>query len=285
MGYGDVELMIKESENVIKNESSSSEETSDDESSDTEQEEVRHKPVFVRKRDRLTTQEREKEERKQWMVLEEEKRRSEMRRRESLRIVETCVKEIIEDEKQTKMDPLILQMQEVCTDDDNEEDEYDGWKLRELKRMKIDREERELARKEVADIQRRRNMTDDELRWDLRTTPRVITNKSMKGRYKFMQKYYHKGSFYMEKDEPIYARDFSSATLEDQFDKSVLPKVMQVKNFGRSGRTKYTHLLHEDTTEFESPWSMDTPQNLKFQLHHAAAMKSSFERPSSRRHQ
>merc|ERR1712062_510962 len=172
-----------------------------------------------------------------------------MRRRESLRIVETCVKEIIEDEKQTKMDPLILQMQEVCTDDDNEEDEYDGWKLRELKRMKKDREEMELARKEAADVQRRRNMTDEELRWDLRTTPRVITNKSMKGRYKFMQKYYHKGSFYMEKDEQIYSRDFSSATLEDQF---------------------------------ESPWVMDTPQNLKFQLHHAAAMKSSFERPSSR---
>ena len=102
MGYGDVELMVKESENMIKNESSSSEETSDDESSGTEQEEVRHKPVFVRKRDRLTTQEREKEERKQWMVLEEEKRRSEMRRRESLRIVETCVKEIIEDEKSGK---------------------------------------------------------------------------------------------------------------------------------------------------------------------------------------
>merc|ERR1719145_542958 len=189
------------------------------------------------------------------MVLEEEKRRSEMRRRESLRIVETCVKEIIEDEKQTKVDPLILQMQEVCTDDDNEEDEYDGWKLRELKRMKQDREEKELARKDAADIQRRRNMTDEELRWDLRTTPRVITNKSMKGRYKFMQKYYHKGSFYMEKDEEIYTRDFSSATLEDQFDKSVLPKVMQVKNFGRSGRTKYTHLVDQDTTEFDAAWA------------------------------
>ena len=278
VGFGDEELMPKENELAVKIEESSTEESSEV-SSDSE-EEARHKPVFVRKRDRLTTQERDREERRQRKLEEEAIMKAKMRRKESLRVVECCVKEMIQEESENQKYPHSLC--EVNTDEDNEEDGYDAWKLRELKRMKRDREERDSARKEHVETERRRNMTDDERRRELRNASRIVTNKSTKGKFKFMQKYYHKGSFFMEKEEKIYKRDFSSATLEDHFDKTVLPKVMQVKHFGRSGRTKYTHLMDQDTTEFDSPWSLDTAQNLKFQLNHAAAMKSKdFDKPSA----
>ena len=76
-----------------------------------------------------------------------------------------------------------------------------------------------------------------------------------------MQRYYHKGAFFQDKADDaaqtvgsydIYLRDFSAATGEDKMDKSILPKVMQVRNFGRSGRVKWTGLVNEDTTNWNS---------------------------------
>ena len=67
-----------------------------------------------------------------------------------------------------------------------------------------------------------------------------------KTKQKFLQKYWPKGAFHQ--DEDILKRhDFTEAT-ESTVDVSLLPKVMQVKNFGKRGRTKYTHLLDQDTT-------------------------------------
>lgn len=132
------------------------------------------------------------------------------------------------------------------------------------------------------EIERLRNMTEEERRQEARMNPKTITNKAAKGKYKFLQKYYHRGAFYLDKDDHIYKRDFSGATLEDHFDKTILPKVMQVKNFGRSGRTKYTHLVDQDTTQFDSPWISDTAQNLKYN-NQAAGVKQVFDRPSLRK--
>merc|ERR1712088_320349 len=118
----------------------------------------------------------------------------------------------------------------------------------------------------MGELERFRHLTEDEKRAEMKANPKEVTNKASKGKYKFMQKYYHRGAFY----------------LDDKFDKTVLPKVMQVKNFGRSGRTKYTHLVDQDSTQFDAAWSQDTAQSIKFQMNHAAGMKSGFERPSAK---
>lgn len=64
----------------------------------------------------------------------------------------------------------------------------------------------------------------------------------------FMQKYYHKGAFYMDDESirdknDVRLKDYNEPTLEDHFDKKALPKIMQVKNFGKIGRTKCVFIL------------------------------------------
>ena len=86
--------------------------------------------------------------------------------------------------------------------------------------------------------------------------------KGAKPKLGFMQKYHHRGAFFQDNaDAPalpgggdygvaaaVAARDAAAATGDDAWiDKAALPKVMQVKNFGRRGGSKYTHLADQDT--------------------------------------
>ncbi|KAL7038944.1 hypothetical protein ACKWTF_009752 [Chironomus riparius] len=272
------EVLTKEAEQ--KSESSSSETSEYEEGSESEAEnEPRIKPQFVRKTDRTTIIEKEKDLIKQKQMEQEAKRQAKERRRYTLKMVEESIKNDLESQKAEK-DPHI---NDVKTDDENDELEYEAWKLRELKRIKRERDEREQTEKEREEIDRLRNMTEEERRKELQVNPKEVTNKTSKGKYKFLQKYYHRGAFYLDREENVLTQDFSSPTLEDHFDKTLLPKVMQVKNFGRCGRTKYTHLVDQDTTKFDSPWMAETSNNINFIQSKAAGMKQTFDRPTYKR--
>lgn len=272
----------KEEEDVLDLEEEKSGEESEEESSEYEEysdseEETgpRLKPVFVRKKDRITIQEKEKNESKLKDLEVEAKKLVEERRKHTLRMVEEERRREIESEKG---------MMDACdaldSNDENDEEAYESWKVRELRRLKRDREEREAIEKEKQEIERIHNLTEEERRQEFQHNPKQRTNRAPKGKYKFLQKYYHRGAFFLDHEEDTFKRDFAQPTLEDHFDKTVLPKVMQVKNFGRSGRTKYTHLVDQDTTQFDSPWVADTAMNIKFHNQKGGGTKQNFDRPS-----
>uniref|UniRef100_A0A1A9V5T4 MFAP1 domain-containing protein n=1 Tax=Glossina austeni TaxID=7395 RepID=A0A1A9V5T4_GLOAU len=113
-------------------------------------------------------------------------------------------------------------------------------------RATIQEKERETAEREQLVVDCMRTLTDEEHRQNLR----VITNKADKGKYKFLQKSYHRGAFYLNEENNILKRD---ATLEDHFNNTILSKVMQIKNSAKCGRIKYRHLVDQVTTKFDSP--------------------------------
>jgi len=54
--------------------------------------------------------------------------------------------------------------------------------------------------------------------------------------------------WYWAQDEDILRKHDYTETTASTVDVSLLPKVMQVRDFGKRSRTKYTHLLDQDTT-------------------------------------
>lgn len=175
-------------------------------------------------------------------------------------------------------DPLVVD----DVDDDSDVAELEAWRLRELLRIKRDREEREHWEREKMELERVRNMTEEERR-RLDEEKMKEWMAQPKSQMRFMQKYYHKGAFFQDPAESLLQRDYAQPTGEDaRANREMLPEVKQVRDFGKKGRTKWTHLVAEDTTEFSYGWGQrKNEMNYKL-ISKMGGMKGHLDNPSKR---
>lgn len=151
------------------------------------------------------------------------------------------------------------------TDDLDIEAERAAWRLRELGRVKRERDELIKAEQEREELELlRESKTEaerDQDAADKAKAERIAKHEAAasadgEGNRNFLQKYYHKGAFYQDQ-AVLKNRDFQGAIEDDYKDKSVLPKALQMRGFevGLKGRTKYRTLAEEDTSRgVDSPW-------------------------------
>ena len=162
-----------------------------------------------------------------WIEAEEENER--MKSKEMLAEF-LAVQKVTEDSGTgDAFDPLSVD----DTDDLDDPLEYAAWKLRELSRI-----QRSLF--PITSIEE--DQGEDE----------QLAQEALK-KYRFLQKYYHKGAFYTD-DPLLRKRDFTEAVERDRIDRDTLPGVLQVRDFGKRGKSKWTHLTNEDTTSFDYGW-------------------------------
>eukprot|EP00834_Sanchytrium_tribonematis_P003852 NODE_165_length_14629_cov_0.605231.p6 type:complete len:232 gc:universal NODE_165_length_14629_cov_0.605231:6389-5694(-) len=142
-------------------------------------------------------------------------------------------------------------------DTDNEDAllEVENWKIRELERLIRDKEERMAYDNLCKEIESFRSLPEHE-RNEI-YTKRLFEQAKTKNtllKPNYLQKHYHKGAFYLDGLNQIINRDYNEATGLDKMDKSDLPQILQVKNFGKKGQSKWTHLKNEDTFKDAEAW-------------------------------
>ncbi|PFH54890.1 hypothetical protein AMATHDRAFT_134337 [Amanita thiersii Skay4041] len=211
------------------------------ESEEEEKPKLQFRPVFVPKRARVTILEKEAVALDSEEAFKRKEMEAEERRKQSHDMVAESIKrELAEKEKEDNIPDV------DDTDGLEPEVEFEAWRLRELGRIKKEKEEEILREQEREEIERRRAMPEEQrLKEDLERAKKSREEKP-KGQQKFLQKYWHKGAFHQD-DAILKKHDYTQAT-ESTMDVTLLPQVMQVKNFGKRSRTKYTHLLDQDTT-------------------------------------
>lgn len=142
------------------------------------------------------------------------------------------------------------------TDDLDPETERAAWVLRELTRVKRDREALVATEKQLEETERRNALTPAERAAE--DEAHIAAQRDQQGeraKIGFMQRYHHRGAFFQgeggEAEELARQRDLMGVAYADEAaDREALPKYMQIRDMtklGKKGRTRYKDLKNEDT--------------------------------------
>lgn len=271
---------VQVEETSINNSSSSSSQSSssssdNDSSSDEEMAFVEKilKPTFVPKHSRLRTKQQHKLIEEGKISEKELELQQDMRARKSRAMVQEIIaseslaagKELSHGGTQSEINETGGTTIPPPNDDDDSIDAKESmsrremWEVRELLRILRDSETLIKQKEEETEKERRSKMNDVEKHLeDVKSGKYRRPGEQRFGRNGgHLQRYHHRGAFYMDEDTlqdkndirhkaSMYSR---SNTGEDKYDKTKLPRVMQVKKFGFAGySTKYKGLKQEDTT-------------------------------------
>lgn len=140
------------------------------------------------------------------------------------------------------------------TDGLDPEAEQKAWEVRELKRLKRHRAEIEEAEREIAEKERRQNLTEEERHAeDKAHIDKQQEEKDAKNKMAFKQRYLHKGAFMQDEMEAagLANRDIMGTRIQDDVrNREALPEYLQKRDMtklGKKGGTKYKDMRSEDT--------------------------------------
>ncbi|KAF4989507.1 hypothetical protein FDECE_14700 [Fusarium decemcellulare] len=248
------EGFVTEEEEESEEEDDDDEEESESEEESSEEEAPRRlmiRPKFVPKSQRGNAKDPAKEE--------EEARQAEEEARKK------AADELVEE--QIKKDLAARAAGKKHWDDDENEDsdvdttdgldpeaEEAAWRVRELKRLKRARAAIEEREKELAEVERRRNLTEEERQAeDEAFLAKQKEEKDGKGKMSYMQRYFHKGAFFQDemKEAGLDKRDIMGSRIQDDVrNREALPEYLQRRDMtklGRKGASKYKDMRSEDT--------------------------------------
>ncbi|CAE6454201.1 unnamed protein product [Rhizoctonia solani] len=223
-------------------ESGSSEyESSSEEESEEEPPKPQFRPVFVPKRARETIKQLEAESEFSEEAIKRREEEAAQRKKESHDLVAESIKRELAEKETAENIPDVDD-----TDGLDPAAEFEAWRTRELMRISREAEAARIREEERLERERRAALPEEQRLKEDEERAKKSREDKPQGQQKFLQKYWHKGAFHQDADI-LKRHDFTEAT-ESTIDANLLPSVMQVKNFGKRGQTKYTHLRDQDTT-------------------------------------